>query len=179
MLKIGGRGAVIVPDGVLFGSSNAHKSLRKELIENNQLEAIISMPSGVFKPYAGVSTGILIFIKTGNGGTDKVWFYDMTADGYSLDDKRNPIDENDIPDIVERFSNLKGEKERKRTDKSFFVPKEEIVNNDYDLSINKYKEIVYEKVEYEAPEVIIARIEELSKSIDEKMRELKVMLNEE
>lgn len=179
MLKIGGRGAVIVPDGVLFGSSNAHKSLRKEFIENNQLEAIISMPSGVFKPYAGVSTGILIFTKTGNGGTDKVWFYDMTADGYSLDDKRNPIDENDIPDIVERFSNLKGEKERKRTDKSFFVPKEEIVNNDYDLSINKYKEIVYEKVEYEAPEVIIARIEELSKSIDEKMRELKVMLNEE
>lgn len=179
MLKIGGRGAVIVPDGVLFGSSNAHKSLRKEIIDNNQLEAVISMPSGVFKPYAGVSTGILIFTKTGNGGTDNVWFYDMTADGYSLDDKRNPVDENDIPDIIERFNNLDKESERKRTDKSFFVPKEEIVNNDYDLSINKYKEIVYEKVEYDPPEVIIARIEELSKSIAEKMEELKVMLNEE
>lgn len=179
MLKIGGRGAVIVPDGVLFGSSNAHKNLRKELIENNQLEAVISMPSGVFKPYAGVSTGILIFTKTGNGGTDKVWFYDMTADGYSLDDKRNPVEENDIPDIIERFWNLDREIDRKRTEKSFFVPKEEIVNNDYDLSINKYKEIVYEKVEYDPPEVIIARIEELSKSIAKNMEELKVMLNED
>ena len=121
LLKIGGRGAVIVPDGVLFGASNAHKNLRKELIENNQLEAVISMPSGVFKPYAGVSTGILIFTKTGNGGTDNVWFYNMTADGYSLDDKRNPIEENDIPDIIERFSNLENEKDRKRTDKSLFI----------------------------------------------------------
>ena len=126
LLKIGGRGAVIVPDGVLFGASNAHKNLRKELIENNQLEAVISMPSGVFKPYAGVSTGILIFTKTGNGGTDNVWFYDMTADGYSLDDKRNLVEENDIPDIIERFSNLKNEKDRKRSDKSFFVSKQEI-----------------------------------------------------
>ncbi len=179
MLKIGGRGAVIVPDGVLFGSSNAHKNIRKELIENNQLEAIISMPSGVFKPYAGVSTGILIFTKTGNGGTDKVWFYDMTADGYSLDDKRNPVEENDIPDIIERFGNLDKEIDRKRTEKSFFVSKEEIVDNDYDLSINKYKEIVYEKVEYDPPEVIIARIEELSKLIAKNMEELKVMLDEE
>ena len=121
LLKIGGRGAVIVPDGVLFGASNAHKNLRKELIENNQLEAVISMPSGVFKPYAGVSTGILIFTKTGKGGTDNVWFYDMTADGYSLDDKRNPVEENDIPDIIERFSNLENEKDRKRTDKSLFT----------------------------------------------------------
>ena len=179
LLKIGGRGAVIVPDGVLFGASNAHKNLRKELIENNQLEAVISMPSGVFKPYAGVSTGILIFTKTGNGGTDNVWFYDMTADGYSLDDKRNPIEENDIPDIIERFSNLENEKDRKRTDKSFFVPKQEIVDNDYDLSINKYKEIVYEKVEYEEPKVILQKLEELSKSIDENLKELKVMLDED
>ena len=179
LLKIGGRGAVIVPDGVLFGASNAHKNLRKELIENNQLEAVISMPSGVFKPYAGVSTGILIFTKTGNGGTDNVWFYDMTADGYSLDDKRNSVEENDIPDIIERFSNLKNEKDRKRTDKSFFVSKQEIVDNDYDLSINKYKEIVYEKVEYEEPEVILQKLEELSKSIDENLKELKVMLDED
>ena len=179
LLKIGGRAAVIVPDGVLFGASNAHKNLRKELIENNQLEAIISMPSGVFKPYAGVSTGILIFTKTGKGGTDNVWFYDMTADGYSLDDKRNPVEENDIPDIIERFSNLENEKDRKRTDKSFFVPKQEIVDNDYDLSINKYKEIVYEKVEYEEPKVILEKLEELSKSIDEKLKELKVMLDED
>ena len=179
LLKIGGRAAIIVPDGVLFGSSNAHKNLRKELIEKNQLEGVISMPSGVFKPYAGVSTAILIFTKTGNGGTDNVWFYDMTADGYSLDDKRNPVEENDIPDIIERFSNLKNEKDRKRTDKSFFVSKQEIVDNDYDLSINKYKEIVYEKVEYEEPEVILQKLEELSKSIDEKLKELKVMLDEE
>ena len=179
LLKIGGRAATIVPDGVLFGSSNAHKNLRKELIEKNQLEGVISMPSGVFKPYAGVSTAILIFTKTGNGGTDKVWFYDMTADGYSLDDKRNPIDENDIPDIIERFSNLENEKDRKRTDKSFFVPKQEIVDNEYDLSINKYKEIIYEKVEYEEPEVILQKLEELSKSIDENLKELKVMLDED
>ena len=179
LLKIGGRAAIIVPDGVLFGSSNAHKNLRKELIEKNQLEGVISMPSGVFKPYAGVSTAILIFTKTGNGGTDNVWFYDMTADGYSLDDKRNPIDENDIPDIIERFSNLDKENDRKRTEKSFFVLKDEIVENNYDLSINKYKEIVYEKVEYEKPEVILQKLEELSKSIDEKLKELKVMLDEE
>ena len=179
LLKIGGRAAIIVPDGVLFGSSNAHKNLRKELIEKNQLEGVISMPSGVFKPYAGVSTAILIFTKTGNGGTDNVWFYDMTADGYSLDDKRNPIEENDIPDIIERFSNLENEKDRKRTDKSFFVPKQEIVDNEYDLSINKYKEIVYEKVEYEKPEIILQKLEELSKSIDEKLKELKVMLDED
>ena len=179
LLKIGGRAATIVPDGVLFGSSNAHKNLRKELIEENQLEGVISMPSGVFKPYAGVSTAILIFTKTGNGGTDKVWFYDMTADGYSLDDKRNPIDENDIPDIIERFSNLDKENDRKRTEKSFFVLKDEIVENNYDLSINKYKEIVYEKVEYEKPEIILQKLEELSKSIDEKLKELKVMLDEE
>ena len=118
------------------------KDIRKEIIENQRLEAVISMPSGVFKPYAGVSTAILIFTKTEHGGTDNVWFYDMTADGFSLDDKRTPVEENDIPDIIERFKNLDKEKDRKRTDKSFMVPKQDIVDNDYDLSINKYKEIV-------------------------------------
>ena len=137
MLKKGGRCASVVPDGVLFSSSKAHVDVRKEIIENHKLEAIISMPSGVFKPYAGVSTAIIIFTKTGAGGTDNVWFYDMQADGYSLDDKRNMIEENDIPDIIARYNNLSAEKERGRTDKSFFVPKEEIVNNGYDLSINK------------------------------------------
>ena len=139
MLTIGGRCACIVPDGVLFGSSKAHKDIRKELVENQRLEAVISMPSGVFKPYAGVSTAILIFTKTEYGGTDHVWFYDMTADGFSLDDKRSPVGENDIPDIIERFKNLDKEAERKRTDKSFMVSKQDIVDNGYDLSINKYR----------------------------------------
>ncbi|MFV0520725.1 MAG: N-6 DNA methylase, partial [Lachnospirales bacterium] len=142
MLKIGGRSAVIVPDGVLFGSSKAHTDIRKEIVNGQRLEAVISMPSGVFKPYAGVSTGVLIFTKTDNGGTDNVWFYDMTADGLTLDDKRTPTSENDIPDIIERFKNRDKEVDRKRTDKSFFVPKDEIVDNDYDLSINKYKKTV-------------------------------------
>ena len=162
ILKIGGRVASIVPDGVLFGSSNAHKSIRKEIVENHKLEAIISMPSGVFKPYAGVSTAIMIYTKTGVGGTNKVWFYDMTADGFSLDDQRQPVKENDIPDIIERFKNRESEEEqnRKRTEKSFFVTKEEIVENGYDLSINKYKEIVAEKKEYEDPKIILKRIRE-------------------
>ena len=170
ILKKGGRAAVIVPDGVLFGSSKAHKQIRKEIVDNNKLEAVISMPSGVFKPYAGVSTAILVFTKTGNGGTDQVWFYDMKADGYSLDDKRQEVAENDIPDIVTRFANLEGEKERKRTEQSFFVPVEEIVENAYDLSINKYKEIVYEKVEYDPTDVIMARIENLEKEIHVEMQ---------
>lgn len=119
MLKMGGRCACIVPDGVLFGSSKAHKAIRKEIVENNQLQAVISMPSGVFKPYAGVSTAVLIFTKTGAGGTENVWFYDMQADGYSLDDKRNEVTENDIPDIINRFHNLEQESSRKRTEKSF------------------------------------------------------------
>ena len=147
MLKKGGRCASIVPDGVLFGTSNAHKSIRQEIIDNHKLEAIISMPSGVFKPYAGVSTAIIIFTKTGSGGTDNVWFYDMKSDGFSLDDKRNPIATNDIPDIIERFNHQKGEKDKKRTDQSFFVPVEEIRENGYELSINKYKEIEYEEIE--------------------------------
>lgn len=176
ILKKGGRAAVIVPDGVLFGSSKAHKQIRKEIVDNNKLEAVISMPSGVFKPYAGVSTAILVFTKTGNGGTDQVWFYDMKADGYSLDDKRQEVPENDIPDIITRFANLEGEKERQRTEQSFFVPVEEIVENAYDLSINKYKEIVYEKVEYDPTDVIMARIENLEKEIHVEMQELKKLL---
>ncbi|MDY2781355.1 MAG: class I SAM-dependent DNA methyltransferase [Bulleidia sp.] len=176
MLKIGGRCACIVPDGVLFGSSNAHKQIRKTLIEDNRLEAVISMPSGVFKPYAGVSTGILIFTKTGHGGTDKVWFYDMKADGYSLDDKRTQVKENDIPDIIERFKHLENEIDRKRTEQSFFIDKEEIVKNDYDLSINKYKEVVYEKVEYPPTSEILAEIESLNNEINKNIAELKVLL---
>ena len=178
ILKTGGRVASIVPDGVLFGSSNQHKAIRKEIIENHKLEAIISMPSGVFKPYAGVSTAIMIFTKTGQGGTDKVWFYDMTADGFSLDDQRQPVKENDIPDIINRFNNKDSEEEqnRARTEKSFFVPKEEIVENDYDLSINKYKEIVIEKKEYENPKVILKRVIEMEDEIQQKLKELEDIL---
>lgn len=174
ILKTGGRTASIVPDGVLFGSSNQHKAIRKEIIENHKLEAIISMPSGVFKPYAGVSTAIMIFTKIGQGGTDNVWFYDMTADGFSLDDQRQPVKENDIPDIIERFNNRDSEEEqqRKRTEKSFFVPKEEIVENDYDLSINKYKEIVIEKKEYEHPKVILKRVMDMEDEIQSILKEL-------
>ena len=176
VLKKGGRAAVIVPDGVLFGSSNAHKQIRKEIIDNNKLDAVISMPSGVFKPYAGVSTAILVFTKTGSGGTDNVWFYDMKADGYSLDDKRQEIADNDIPDIINRFSNLADEQARARTEQSFFVPVDEIIANDYDLSINKYKEVVYEQVEYEPTDVIIGKIEKIEAEIQTEMVELKKML---
>lgn len=179
MLKIGGRCACIVPDGVLFGSSNAHKAIRKEIIEGNRLEAVISMPSGVFKPYAGVSTGILIFTKTGHGGTDDVWFYDMTADGLSLDDKRTPVNENDIPDIISRFKNLEAEKDRKRTEKSFFVPLKEIVDNGYDLSINKYKEVEYVPVEYPPTKDILAELRNLEKQIAIEMDALEKLLLEE
>ena len=175
MLRIGGRCACIVPDGVLFGSSKAHKSLRKELIENQSLEGVISMPSGVFKPYAGVSTAILIFTKT-NGGTDKVWFYDMKADGYSLDDKRQPIQENDIPDIIERFHNKDNEVNRKRTEQSFVVEKQEIVDNDYDLSINKYKKIEYVPVEYPPTEEILKEIEDLNEQIIQETAKLRELL---
>ena len=177
MLKIGGRCACIVPDGVLFGSSKAHKAIRKELVENQRLEAVISMPSGVFKPYAGVSTGILVFTKTGHGGTDDVWFYDMTADGFSLDDKRTEIKDNDIPDIISRFKNLEAEKDRKRTDKSFMVPKKEIADNNYDLSINKYKKVEYVAVEYPPTSEIMANIREIEKQISWEMDELEKLLN--
>ncbi len=177
-LKPGGRAAVIVPDGVLFGSSSAHKSLRKELIGNQKLVAVISMPSGVFKPYAGVSTAILVFTKTNAGGTDRVWFYDMKADGFSLDDKRAAIKENDIPDILKRFHNMDGEKERKRTEQSFFVDKAEIVDNNYDLSINKYKEVEYERIEYPPTSEIIAEIKRLDQEASENLAELERLLNE-
>lgn len=184
MLKTGGRAAVIVPDGVLFGSSKAHKQIRQEIIENHKLDAVISMPSGVFKPYAGVSTAVLFFTKTNSGGTDKVWFYDMQADGYSLDDKRTEIKTNDIPDIVTRFKSLskadsealEGEAERKRTDQSFMVPFSEIEANDWDLSINRYKEIVYEEVEYASPFELIAEIKQLDKERNEALKNLEELL---
>lgn len=178
MLKKGGRCACIVPDGVLFGTTKAHQSLRKELIENHKLQAVISMPSGVFKPYSGVSTAVLVFTKTGAGGTDKVWFYDMNADGFSLDDKRNPVAENDIPDILARFHNLAGETSRARTEQSFFVPKSEIERNNYDLSINRYKEVVHEKIEYDKPDVILTRIDTLIADIAAQTKKVREMLNE-
>ena len=155
ILKIGGRCACIVPDGVLFGSSTAHKAIRKEIVENNRLEAVISMPSGVFKPYAGVSTAILIFTKTEHGGTDEVWFYDMTADGFSLDDK-----------------------DRKRTEKSFLVPKQEIVDKEYDLSINKYKETEYVAAEYPPTSEIMKNLRDLETQINREMDELEKLLEE-
>jgi len=180
MLKVGGRCACIVPDGVLFGSTKAHKSLRKELVENQNLEAVISMPSGVFKPYAGVSTAIMVFTKTNAGGTGKVWFYDMKSDGFSLDDKRTDLgNDGDITDIITRFHNLEGELGRKKTDQSFLVEKEDIVGNDYDLSINRYKEIEYVKVEYDKPEVIMARLDELAMDLGSKMEELRGLLHNE
>ena len=179
MLKTGGRCACIVPDGVLFGSSKAHKDIRKAIVEVQRLEAVISMQSGVFKPYAGVSTAILIFTKTGHGGTDKVWFYDMKADGRSLDDKRSEVKENDIPDIIARFKNLEAENDRKRTNQSFFVEKQEIVDNAYDLSINKYKEIEYIPVEYPPTSEIMANLRILEKEVQESMSELEKMLGDE
>ena len=178
MLKVGGRCACIVPDGVLFGSSTAHKAIRKEIIENQRLEAIISMPSGVFKPYAGVSTGVLIFTKTNHGGTDNVWFYDMQADGLSLDDKRSPVSENDIPDIIERFRNRDKEADRSRTDKSFMVPVKEIIDNDYDLSINKYKKVEYVPVEYPSTDEIMKQIMELDAEATKQLIELQKMLQD-
>lgn len=178
ILKKGGQCACIVPDGVLFGSSKAHQSIRKELVENHHLRAVISMPSGVFKPYAGVSTAVLVFTKTGMGGTDKVWFYDMKADGYSLDDKRAPVEQNDIPDIIERFHHLESEEGRARTEQSFFVPKQEIADNGYDLSINKYKKVEYVPVEYPSTAEIMADLHELEREITAGLAELEEMLNE-
>ncbi len=176
MLNIGGRCASIVPDGVLFGSSAAHKAIRQELIENQKLEAVISMPSGVFKPYAGVSTAILIFTKTNDGGTDKVWFYDMKADGFSLDDKRSPVEQNDIPDLIARFHARFTDPEQDRPQQCFFVPKEEITANNYDLSINKYKQTEYVAEEFPPTSQIIAEIEELETEIQKGLNELKGML---
>ena len=176
MLKVGGRCACIVPDGVLFGSSKAHKDIRREIVENNRLEAVISMPSGVFKPYAGVSTAVLVFTKTGHGGTDQVWFYDMKADGFSLDDKRSAVKENDIPDIVARFHAREAERERKRSEQSFLVPKQEIVDNGYDLSINKYKQVEYKPVEYPPTSEILSELNALEQEISKGLKELEGMI---
>ena len=178
MLKVGGRCASVVPDGVLFGSSSAHKAIRKELIDNNRLEAVISMPSGVFQPYSGVKTSIIVFTKTGHGGTDNVWFYDMTNDGLTLDVKRTPIEGSDIPDIISRFHNLNNETERTRKDKSFFVPVKEIRENDYDLTISKYKEVEKEVKVYRSTAEILADIEETQNEMIEAFAELKKMLGE-
>ena len=177
LLQTGGRAAVIVPDGVLFGSSKAHKALRRMLVEEQKLDAVISMPSGVFKPYAGVSTAIVLFTKTNSGGTDHVWFYDMRADGFSLDDKRSPQpDTSDLPDILARWQNRAAETERQRTDQSFLVPGAEIVGNDYDLSINRYKEVAYEAVEHDSPRVILARLARLEEEIAAGRKELEGLL---
>ena len=177
LLKPGGRAAVIVPDGVLFGSTKAHKTLRKMLVEDEKLDAVVKLPSGVFKPYAGVSTAILFFTRTSSGGTDQVWFYDVRADGFSLDDKRTPTEANDLPDVLARWSERNGdERERARTEQSFCVPKAEIVEQDYDLSINRYKEIEYTEEEHRDPREIIADVEELNRQIEAGLAELKAML---
>ena len=176
-LQKGGKAAVIIPDGVLFSSSKAHQQIRKEIIDNHKLEAIISMPSGVFKPYAGVSTAIVIFTKTTAGGTDKVWFYDMKADGFSLDDKRQPLNNNgDIDDILKRYHSLDKETKRKRTDKSFFVPVNDIRGNNYDLSINRYKEVVHEEKIYEKPADIIKEIKAIDKERVNALMQLEKLL---
>jgi len=196
LMQVGGRAAVIVPDGVLFGSSKAHKTLRKILVEDHKLDAVIKMPSGVFKPYAGVSTAILLFTKTDSGGTENVWFYDMQADGLSLDDKRQLLvpaekqgvcpdealsaDEhakNNLPDILARWAERdSGEQKRTRTDQSFLVPKQEIAAAGYDLSLNRYKEIEYEEVEYDSPQEIIADLREIEKEITDGLSKLEEML---
>lgn len=174
LLRIGGRAAVIVPDGVLFGSSNAHVELRKMLVDQCELQGVISMPSGVFKPYAGVSTAVIIFVR--GGETKNVWFYDMQADGYSLDDKREKIQQNDIPDILERWSN-KSKCSTNKAEKSFFVPKAQILENSFDLSLNRYKEIQHTKVEYESPNKIIKKLLTLEQEISDELSALEEMIN--
>ncbi len=194
ILKPGGRAAVIVPDGVLFGSSTAHKALRQMLVEDHKLDAVVSLPSGAFKPYAGVSTAILFFTKTNSGGTDHVWFYDVKADGWSLDDKRQPLlgedklgptanlsaeehEKNNLPDIVKRWPERSGtEKDRPRTAQSFSVPKADIAEKGYDLSLNRYKEVEHEQVEHRAPKEILADLWQLEEEIQRGMRELEAML---
>ncbi|MBR0403633.1 MAG: SAM-dependent DNA methyltransferase [Eggerthellaceae bacterium] len=178
MLKLGGRCACIVPNGVLFRTnSKAYRQLRQELVDNQKLEAVIYMPSGVFKPYSGVSTAILVFTKTDAGGTDDVWLYNMEGDGFTLDDKRDPDEKNDdIPDILARWEDLEAERDRARTEKSFLVTKQEIVDNDYDFSFNKYTETVYERIEYPPTEEILADLVEINARIAEGLEELKVML---
>lgn len=177
MLKVGGRCACIVPDGVVFGTSKAHKATRKELVENQLLEAVISLPSGVFRPYSDVSTSILIFTKTNAGGTENVWFYDMQADGFSLDDKREEVEENDIPDIITRFSNLEAEKERSRKEKSFMVSKEDIAKNGYSLRMKEYKEIEYQKIEYPSSEELLNDVDALKDELVASLQELRGLLS--
>jgi type I restriction enzyme M protein len=174
MLKQGGRCAVVVPDGVLFGSSQAHKALREMLIEQHQLEAVVKLPAGVFKPYAGVSTAILFFTK--DGRTTDVWFYDVQADGLSLDDKRDPVEENDLPDVRRRWAKRNPKKDTDRTAKAFFVPKREIADNGYDLSINRYKEIVHEEIKYDPPKTILKRLKKMEAEIAKDLEELETML---
>ena len=174
MLKNGGRCAVVVPDGVLFGSSKAHQAFRKLLVEENQLEGVISLPSGVFKPYASVSTAILLFTK--GGRTDEVFFYDVQADGFSLDDKREPVDANDLPEVLEWWKNRNPRKDIDRTAKAFFVPVEEITGYKYDLSINRYKEVVYQEEEYVPPKEILKQMKDLEKEILKDIEELEGML---
>jgi type I restriction enzyme M protein len=196
LLKPGGRAAVIVPDGVLFGSSNAHKELRRLLVEDQKLDAVISLPGGVFKPYAGVSTAILLFTKTNSGGTDQVWFYHVEADGWSLDDKRTPLlsedklgpvprtaltseehAKNNLPDVLTRWAARDGtERERSRTAQSFCVPKADIAAQGYDLSLNRYKEVVHEEIEHHSPKEILADLAKLEEEIQQGMRELEGML---
>jgi type I restriction enzyme M protein len=196
LLKPGGRAAVIVPDGVLFGSSKAHKELRRILVEDQKLDAVVSLPGGVFKPYAGVSTAILVFTKTNSGGTDVVWFYDVDADGWSLDDKRAPLlpddklgpvsrtplraDEhtkNNLPDVLARWTERAGtERERPRTAQSFCVPKANIAAQGYDLSLNRYKEVVHEAVQHRPPKAILAELAKLEEEIQRGMKELEGML---
>ena len=177
-LKPGGRCACIVPDGVLFGSSNAHQQLRQTLVEEHKLNAVISMPSGVFKPYAGVSTAILIFTRTDSGGTDKVWFYDMQADGLSLDDKREPIAANDIPDIINQYRQYQagqGDFSDKKA-KAFTVDKQDIVANKYDLSVTRYKETEHQEAKYDSPHVILDHLEALEAEIQNDLMALRRML---
>ena len=180
-LTPGGRCACIVPDGVLFGSSKAHQEIRRTLVEEHKLDAVISMPSGVFKPYAGVSTAILMFTRTDSGGTDKVFFYDMQADGYSLDDKREKIEKNDIPDIISRYQVWQSERDVEafldKKQPAFLVDKSDIAANKYDLSINRYKEIEYEEVEYDPPLVILDRLEALEEEIQADLKALREMLH--
>jgi type I restriction enzyme M protein len=195
LLKPGGRAAVIVPDGVLFGSSKAHKDLRRMLVEDQKLDAVIKLPSGVFRPYAGVSTAILMFTKTKSGGTDDVWFYDIQADGWSLDDKRNPLladdklgpvttakltDEdnlkNNLPDLLTRFEDREAERGRARTEQSFLVPKADIVAQGYDLSLNRYKDVVHEEVAHVPPKQILAELTRLEDAIQQGLKELEVLL---
>ncbi|ROR92597.1 type I restriction-modification system subunit M [Nocardioides aurantiacus] len=181
LLKPGGRAAVIVPDGVLFGSSKAHKDLRRILVEDQKLEAVVKLPSGVFKPYAGVSTAILFFTKTNSGGTDHVWFYDVHADGFSLDDKRNPIEANDLPDVLARGLSASEpgspERDRARTDQSFLVPKADIAAQSYDLSLNRYREAVHDEVEHRAPLDILADLENLEAEIQHGLADLRALLS--